>query len=167
MDRELFEHYLGDDSRRGAAPDGAFTGAAGGAACGDLSRISLTIADGRVASVSFDAEGCGATRAATAAVAETVEGATVLEAARVGIDEVDAAIGGLTPAKRHPAQPAAHSAFDLFYCGGHVAAEASYLSLSVRRCRTHSRSSLSVSRVRGSGGQIDMAWLIPGRIKRL
>ena len=107
MDRELFEHYLSDETRRGPAPDGAFTGAAGGAACGDLSRISLEIADRRVASVSFDAEGCGATRAATAAVAETVEGATVLEAARLGIDEVDAAIGGLTPAKRHAAQLAA------------------------------------------------------------
>ena len=39
------------------------------------------IEDGRVAAVSFDAEGCGATRAATAAVAEMVEGAPVLEAA--------------------------------------------------------------------------------------
>ncbi|HEY0317766.1 MAG TPA: tRNA 2-thiouridine(34) synthase MnmA [Solirubrobacterales bacterium] len=104
MDRELFEHYLSDETRHGPAPDGAFTGAAGGAACGDLSRISLTIADGRIAAVSFDAEGCGATRAATAAVAETVEGATVLEAARLSIDDVDTAIGGLTPAKRHAAQ---------------------------------------------------------------
>ncbi len=85
-------------------PEGAFTGAAGGAACGDLSRISVTIEDERVASVSFDAEGCGATRAATAAVAETVDGAPVLEAAGLGIDEVDEAIGGLTPAKRHAAQ---------------------------------------------------------------
>ncbi len=107
MERELFEHYLGDESRRGAPADGAFTGAAGGAACGDLSRISLVVEDERVASVSFDAEGCGATRAATAAVAEMVDGAPVLEAAAVDIDSVDAAIGGLTPAKRHAAQLAA------------------------------------------------------------
>ncbi len=60
-----------------------------------------------VARVTFDAEGCGATRAATAAVAEMVEGEAVLAAARVGTDEVDAAIGGLTPAKRHAAQLAA------------------------------------------------------------
>ena len=52
---------------------------------------------------------------------------------------------------------AAHAAFDLFDRGSHVAAQPGYLSLSVRRCRTHSRSSLSVSRVRGSGGQIFMA----------
>ena len=82
MDRELFEHYLSDESRRGAPADGAFTGAAGGAACGDLSRISLIVEDERIAAVSFDAEGCGATMAATAAVAEMVDGAPVLEAAR-------------------------------------------------------------------------------------
>jgi len=108
MSRELFEAYLHDRTREGAPADGAFTGAAGGAACGDLSRISLRVGDdGRVEAVSFGTEGCGATRAATAAVAETVDGASVLEASRIGSDEVDAAIGGLTPAKRHAAQLAA------------------------------------------------------------
>ncbi|MFL5873851.1 MAG: tRNA 2-thiouridine(34) synthase MnmA [Solirubrobacterales bacterium] len=104
MERELFEAYLRDESRFGPAPEGAFTGAAGGAVCGDLSRISLTVAEGRIDSVSVDTEGCGATKAATAAVAEMVDGAPVLDAALIDIDTVDAAIGGLTPAKRHAAQ---------------------------------------------------------------
>jgi tRNA-uridine 2-sulfurtransferase len=107
MSRELLEHYLNDESRRGAPGEAAFTGAAGGAACGDLSRISLELGNGRIAAVSFDAEGCGATRAATAAVAEMVEGEPVVAAARIGIEEVDEALGGLTPAKRHAAQLAA------------------------------------------------------------
>jgi len=107
MDRELLDAYLHDRSRLGPAEEGAFTGAAGGAACGDLSRISLVVEVGSVVRVSFDAEGCGATRAATAAVAEMVEGAPVLDVARIGIDEVDEALGGLTPAKRHAAQLAA------------------------------------------------------------
>lgn len=107
MSRELFESYLGDASRFGPAPADAFTGAAGGAACGDLARISLLFEEGHVAAVSCDAEGCGATRAAVAAVAEMVEGESALFAARVGIDEVEAALGGLTPAKRHAAQLAA------------------------------------------------------------
>ncbi|HEU5253393.1 MAG TPA: tRNA 2-thiouridine(34) synthase MnmA [Solirubrobacterales bacterium] len=104
MDRELFEHYLSDESRRGPAADDAFTGAAGGAACGDLARVSFHVADGCIQRVTFDAEGCGATKAATAAVAEMVDGAPVLDAALIDIDTVDAAIGGLTPAKRHAAQ---------------------------------------------------------------
>jgi tRNA-specific 2-thiouridylase len=104
MERELFEHYLSDASRLGPVADGAFTGAAGGAACGDLSRISFLVEDGRIGSVTFDAEGCGATRAATAAVAEMIDGSPVLEAALIDIGTVDEAIGGLTPAKRHAAQ---------------------------------------------------------------
>jgi tRNA-uridine 2-sulfurtransferase len=104
MTKELFEHYLRDETRRGPVPEGAFTGAAGGAACGDLSRISLRIEGGRIAAATFDAEGCGAMRAATAATAEMVDGEPVLTAARIGIEEIDAALGGLTPAKRHAAQ---------------------------------------------------------------
>ncbi len=104
MDRELFEHYLSDKSRRGPAAADAFSGAAGGAACGDLSRISFEVEDGRLANVTFDAEGCGATEAATAAVAETIDGAPVLEAALLSIDDAEALLGGLTPAKRHAAQ---------------------------------------------------------------
>ncbi|HET7445639.1 MAG TPA: tRNA 2-thiouridine(34) synthase MnmA [Solirubrobacterales bacterium] len=128
MDRELFEHYLGDTSRRGPAADDAFTGAAGGAACGDLSRLSLTVEDGRIASVTFDAEGCGATTAATAAIAETIDGAPVLDAARLSIDDAEALLGGLTPAKRHAAQlatDALHRALS--------AAAASQLPLSTSR----------------------------------
>lgn len=104
MTRELFEAYLRDETRLGPPAQAAFTGAAGGAACGDLSRISLLIEDGVIGGVTFDADGCGATRAASAAVAEMVDGDTVLGAAGVGTDQVEAALGGLTPAKRHAAQ---------------------------------------------------------------
>jgi tRNA-specific 2-thiouridylase len=107
MDRELFDAYMRDRSRLGPAEDGAFTGAAGGAACGDLSRISLALEGGSIARVSFDAEGCGATRAATAAVAEAIEGSPALDAARIGTDEAEEMLGGLLPAKRHAAQLAA------------------------------------------------------------
>ncbi|MBN9624190.1 MAG: iron-sulfur cluster assembly scaffold protein, partial [Actinobacteria bacterium] len=104
MDRELFDHFLHDESRRGSAPNDAFTGGAGGAACGDLSRVSLTVDGGRVAGITFDTEGCGATRAATAALAETIEGATILEAAAISIDDTEALLGGLELSKRHAAQ---------------------------------------------------------------
>ncbi|HXR31279.1 MAG TPA: tRNA 2-thiouridine(34) synthase MnmA [Solirubrobacterales bacterium] len=107
MSKELFDAYLHDRSHVGSPGEDAFTGAAGGAACGDLSRVSLEIDEGTIARVTCDAEGCGATRAATAALAEMVEGASVLDAAQLGTEEVDEAIGGLTPAKRHAAQLAA------------------------------------------------------------
>jgi len=107
VSRELFEHYLRDGSRFGPAFDDGFTGAAGGAACGDLARISLRVEAARIAAVSVEAEGCGATRAAVAAVAEMVDGEAALSAARIGVDEVDGALGGLTAPKLHAAQLAA------------------------------------------------------------
>ncbi len=64
----------------------------------------MTVANGLIDGVTVDSEGCGATKAATAAVAEMVDGEPVLAAALIDIDTVDAAIGGLTPAKRHAAQ---------------------------------------------------------------
>ncbi len=104
---EAFEYYLDDGSRRGPAPGGWPTGAAGGAPCGDVVRISLGIADGRVGEARFDAEGCAAARAAGAAVAEAVEGGPVIDAARLAPDDVDSALGGLSPQGRHAAELAA------------------------------------------------------------
>jgi tRNA-specific 2-thiouridylase len=104
---EAFEHYVGDHSRRGPAPAGAFSGASGGAPCGDLVRVSLAVERGRVATASFDAEGCAAIAAAGAAVAGAAEGLSVLDAARIGPVAVSAALGGLSPQGRHAAELAA------------------------------------------------------------
>jgi tRNA-specific 2-thiouridylase len=92
---------------RGATPAGAFTGAAGGAACGDLVRVSLATDGERIADAGFDASGCGAAIAAGSATVALVTGAGLLDAARIGPDEIAAELGGLSPAKRHAAELAA------------------------------------------------------------
>jgi tRNA-uridine 2-sulfurtransferase len=107
MTSDVLEHYLRDETQRGDVPPGAFTGAAGGAPCGDLVRVSLALDDGRVSELTFDAEGCAAARAAGAAVAELVDGVEVLEAARLGRTDVEEALGGLSPQGRHAAELAA------------------------------------------------------------
>ena len=70
-------------------------------------RVSVRVEGGRIAEAGFDAEGCGALTAAGSAVVELVEGGGFLEAARIGPDEIDAALGGLVPPKRHVAELAA------------------------------------------------------------
>jgi tRNA-specific 2-thiouridylase len=107
MNRDLFEEYLDDESRRGAAPEGAFSGSAGGAPCGDLVRISLLASDGRIEGVTFDHDGCSATTAAAAATAELADGAAVLDIARIGPDEIADELGGLGSSHRHAAVLAA------------------------------------------------------------
>jgi tRNA-uridine 2-sulfurtransferase len=102
-DRELFEEYLADQARRGPAADRAFSGSAGGAPCGDLVRLSLEVADGRIERVSFDHEGCAATSAAAAATAELAEGAAVLDAASIAPERIESELGGLAATHRHAA----------------------------------------------------------------
>jgi len=123
-----FQAYLEDDSRRGPAPGDAFSGAAGGAACGDLARISLAVDGGMIAAAAFDAEGCAATGAAAAAACELVEGESVFAAAAVGAEAIDAELGGLSPEWRHAsglAADALHRALSALASSGEPLAGAS------------------------------------------
>jgi tRNA-specific 2-thiouridylase len=105
--RPVLEFHLSHPRGLGALADWPHAGAAGGAACGDLLRIAVRVEGDTVVEAGFDAEGCGAARAAGSAVVELVEGAAFLDAARVTIDDVAEALGGLVPPKRHAAQLAA------------------------------------------------------------
>jgi tRNA-specific 2-thiouridylase len=105
--RAAFEDHLSAPRGQGALTRAPHTGVAGGAACGDLVRVSVRIDRGRIAEAGFDAEGCGALTAAGSAVVELASGAPALSAARVGAREVAAELGGLQPAKLHAADLAA------------------------------------------------------------
>ena len=106
-----FSGHLERPRGRGETPAGAFTGAAGGAACGDLIRISAALAaedpEGRIEAAGFDASGCGAVQAAGSATVTLIEGRPLLDAARVGAGEIAAELGGLIPGKMHAAELAA------------------------------------------------------------
>src|SRR5215212_142589 len=102
-----FEDHLTAPRGLGALRDSPHSGAAGGAACGDLVRVSVRVDGDRVVDAGFDAEGCGAARAAGSAVVELVAGAPLHEAARVTPDDIGAVLGGLIPSKRHAAELAA------------------------------------------------------------
>ena len=102
-----FAEHLDAPAGRGVLADQPNSGVAGGAPCGDLLRVSVRVDGERIVEAGFDAEGCGALTAAGSAVVELVEGRSFLDAARVGADDVSAALGGLVPPKRHVAELAA------------------------------------------------------------
>jgi len=108
---ERLEQHLQHPQGRGLVPDGACTGAAGGAACGDLVRISIALGESDAAAgileAGFDARGCGAVLAAGSAAVSLLRGAPLLDAARIGADEIERELGGLSAAKRHAAELAA------------------------------------------------------------
>ncbi|UJA20298.1 tRNA 2-thiouridine(34) synthase MnmA [Thermoleophilia bacterium SCSIO 60948] len=104
MDAEALDHYLRDRSRRGPAHPGSLSGSSGGSICGDEVRISLGVDDaGRVADPTFEADGCAALRAAAAATCELVDGADLLDAARVSPETVAGELGGLSAQGEHAA----------------------------------------------------------------
>ncbi len=107
MDRETFDAYLADRGHLGEPLDGGFDGAAGGAPCGDLIRVSLGIEDGALAAITIAAEGCASARAAAAAAADLADSSTVLEAALIGPDAVAEALGGIGTHGRHAVELAA------------------------------------------------------------
>ena len=69
--------------------------------------MAVRIEGDRIVEAGFDAEGCGAARAAGSAVVELVEGAPFLDAARITPEHVSRALGGLIAPKRHAATLAA------------------------------------------------------------
>jgi tRNA-specific 2-thiouridylase len=105
---EALATHLHHPLARGHTPAGAHTGAAGGAACGDLIRISIALdANGAIGDAGFDARGCAAAIAAGSAAVALVRHRRLLEAARVGAPQIAAELGGLIPSKTHAADLAA------------------------------------------------------------
>jgi tRNA-specific 2-thiouridylase len=108
---EEFASHLERPLGRGHAPSDAFTGAAGGAACGDLIRISIALdpnsAQARIHDAGFDSSGCGATMAAGSATVALVRDTPLLSAACIGAEQIAQELGGLSAAKRHAAELAA------------------------------------------------------------
>jgi len=102
-----FAEHLSAPTGEGALREHRHSGAAGGAACGDVVRIAVRVDGDRVVEAGFDAEGCGALTAAASTVVESIEGGMFLDACRLGAEEISNALGGLTPPKRHAAELAA------------------------------------------------------------
>jgi tRNA-specific 2-thiouridylase len=107
MPDERFADHLSHPRGRGHEPPGARDGAAGGAACGDVVRLSVAVEGDRVVDAGFEAAGCGATIAAASATVELVRGSPLLHAARLGSAHVAAELGGLSVGKLHAADLAA------------------------------------------------------------
>jgi nitrogen fixation NifU-like protein len=70
-------------------------------ACGDRTRLSLRIEDGRITAARFRTEGCPAAIAASSITTELITGKTLEEAARLRDADVAEALGGLPRNKLH------------------------------------------------------------------
>jgi nitrogen fixation protein NifU and related proteins len=81
------------------APDAV--GEAGNPVCGDVTRLTLAVADDRITEIRFKTFGCAAAVATSSMLTELVLGKTLAEAAHVSRDDVAEALGGLPAPKMH------------------------------------------------------------------
>src|SRR2546421_7827998 len=107
MDAVAFEHHLSSPQGYHRFPSSGFTVTAAGGACCDQIRFSVSVDGDRVTDAGFEADGCGAARAAGSAAVTLVRGQPLLKAARIGPREIAAELGGLSTGKLHAAELAA------------------------------------------------------------
>ena len=100
----------------GEIPDASGTGESGDAACGDIARFDVSIGENTVESVRYQVYGCAASIAAGSALTELVDGAHLLQAARVSRTDLQDALGGPLPEGKEHALTlvldALHKAFE-------------------------------------------------------
>lgn len=84
-------------------------------ACGDVLKLTLKVADGRIAEIRFLAKGCVPSIACASALTVLVQGKTIADARTVQREQLVQAVGGLPPASSHAshlAMDALHAALD-------------------------------------------------------
>jgi nitrogen fixation protein NifU and related proteins len=77
-------------------------------ACGDVLKLTLRVAAGRIEDIRFLAQGCVPALACASLLTELVQGKTIAEARQLRREELIRAIGGLPQASTH----ASHLAMD-------------------------------------------------------
>ena len=77
-------------------------------ACGDVLKLTVRIANGRIEEIRFLAKGCVPSIACGSALTELVQGKSIAEARRLRREDLIQSVGGLPPASLH----ASHLAMD-------------------------------------------------------
>ena len=73
-------------------------------ACGDVLRLSATMAEGRIADIRFLAKGCVPSMACASLLTEMVKGRTLQQARLLRREQLLEAAGALPPASTHAGQ---------------------------------------------------------------
>lgn len=114
------EHFL-HPRNVGPMDDATTVGDATNPVCGDRLRLYLRVRDGCIEDARFLAEGCPAAIAASSVTTVLLQGRTLDEARALTDADVEDALGGLPPGKRHCsvlAEEAIADALDRLDAGG-------------------------------------------------
>jgi nitrogen fixation NifU-like protein len=101
MYTDLVMDHFSNPRNVGEAADADGVGEIGNPVCGDVTRITIKVADDTIDDVKFKTFGCAAAVATSSMVTEMVMGKTLAEAAEISNRAVAEALGGLPPNKMH------------------------------------------------------------------
>jgi nitrogen fixation NifU-like protein len=99
----LLDHFQ-NPRNTGELEDANATAEIDNPGCGDVLRLTMKVAEGRIADIRFKAKGCVASIACASALTDLVINKTVDEARALNRETVTAAVGGLPQASTHAAQ---------------------------------------------------------------
>jgi nitrogen fixation NifU-like protein len=97
---KVMEHF-GNPRNVGVIEDADGIGEVGNPICGDVMKITISVADDRIDDIKFQTLGCGAAIATSSIVTEMAKGMTLDEAVAITKNQVAEELGGLPPAKMH------------------------------------------------------------------
>ena len=100
---QLLDHFQ-NPRNAGDLPDADATVEIENPVCGDVIRISLKLAAGRIAEIKFKAKGCVPAMACGSALTQMVLGKTAEDARMLTREDLVRAVGGLPQASSHAAQ---------------------------------------------------------------
>lgn len=99
MYNETVMDHFQNPRNTGDMPDPDGIGSVGNPACGDVMKVFIRVAEGRVAEITYQTFGCAAAIACSSMASELIKGKTLEEAGALTRDEVAQALGGLPEKK--------------------------------------------------------------------
>ncbi|MFH0877766.1 MAG: Fe-S cluster assembly scaffold protein NifU [Candidatus Omnitrophota bacterium] len=97
---KVMQHFL-NPHNVGEIPDADGVGNVGNPICGDIMRLTIKVADGKITDAKFKTFGCGAAIATSSMVTDLVKGKSIDEALQISNKAVAEALGGLPKIKMH------------------------------------------------------------------
>lgn len=101
--QQLLDHFE-HPRNAGVLPDAQATAQVENPVCGDVLKLSASLAGDVIAEIRFQAKGCVPSMACGSALTELARGKKVAAAASLQVDDVLAAVGGVPSASTHAAK---------------------------------------------------------------